>query len=87
MANDSILTIEILDLQANGGKHVVIDRVLGGTNSLDEAKRIGQRLLSLTEVESGRGGYRILNSDSKLLFAWPTNANPLKLVNLKMIPR
>jgi hypothetical protein len=86
MPTDGILTIEILDLQANGGKPLVVDRVIGGTNSLDEAKRIGQRLLSLTEVESGRGGFRILNADSKLLFAWPANANPLKLVNLKMIP-
>jgi protein O-GlcNAc transferase len=73
------LTIEILALGPEGP--IVHDRVIGGTTVLDEAKRIGERLLSRTEIAVGHGGYRILNSDSKLLFAWPTNANPLKKNN------
>ena len=76
MVDKRPLTIEILALGPEGP--IVHDRVIGGTTVLDEAKRIGERLLSRTEIAVGQGGYRILNSDSKLLFAWPTNANPLK---------
>jgi hypothetical protein len=76
MVDKRPLTIEILALGPEGP--IVHDRVIGGTTVLDEAKRIGERLLSRTEIAVGHGGYRILNSDSKLLFAWPTNANPLK---------
>jgi hypothetical protein len=42
------LTIEILG-KSNGNQPAVLDRVIGGTVYLDEAKRIGYHLLSITE--------------------------------------
>jgi hypothetical protein len=69
MANERHLTIEILAL---GLGALVVDRVTGGTVYFDEAKRIGQHLLSRTEVEVGRGGYRILNSGLRALYTWPS---------------
>jgi hypothetical protein len=44
-----------------------------GTSFLDEAKRIGERLLSRTEIAVGHGGYRILNSDLQVLYTWPSS--------------
>jgi hypothetical protein len=55
------LTIEILGLR--DGAPVVLDRVIGGSVSLDEAKRIGQRLLSIVDAETPPIGYRILSRD------------------------
>jgi hypothetical protein len=55
MVSERPLTIEILAL--GSGAPSVIDRVTGGTIYFDEAKRIGERLLSRTEVEVGYGGY------------------------------
>ena len=68
MANERRLTIEILALGPGGP--FVVDRVIGGTAYLDEAKRIGERLLSRTE-EVEHGGYRILSCDSEVLYTWP----------------
>ena len=51
---------------------IVRDRVIGGTFFVDEAKRIGERLLSRTEIAVGHGGYRILNSDLQVLYTWPS---------------
>jgi len=70
MVSERPLTIEILAL--GSGAPSVIDRVTGGTFYFDEAKRIGERLLSRTEVEVGYGGYRILNSDLRVLYTWPS---------------
>jgi len=70
MVSERPLTIEIFSPRVRGP--LVIDRVTGGTFYFDEAKRIGERLLSRTEVEVGYGGYRILNSDLRVLYTWPS---------------
>jgi len=54
MANDQPFAIEILDL--GRGEPVVVDRVTGATVYMEEAKRIGRHLLSLTGLEVGCGG-------------------------------
>jgi hypothetical protein len=74
------LTIEILALGSGGPS--VIDRVTGGTIYFDEAKRIGERLLSRTEVEVGYGGYRILKlrSSSALHLAFRRSCTNTQLV-------
>jgi hypothetical protein len=54
MTNERPLTIEILALVPGGP--LIVDRVTGGTIYFDEAKRIGERLLSRTEVEVRLGG-------------------------------
>jgi len=54
MANERPLTIEILALGPGGP--LVVDRVTGGTNYFDEAKRIGEHLLSRTELDAGYWG-------------------------------
>lgn len=56
MANDQPFTSEILDL--GRGEPVVVDRVNGATVYMEEAKRIGRHLLSLTGLEGGRGGIK-----------------------------
>ena len=70
MANERPLTIEILALGPGGP--LVVDRVTRGTNYFDEAKRIGEHLLSRTELDAGYRGYRILNSDLQVLYTWPS---------------
>ena len=62
------LTIEILGLK--GREPVVLDRVIGGTVFLDEAKRIGQHLLSIVAEETPPSGYRILSRDDELVYDW-----------------
>jgi hypothetical protein len=69
MVDKRPLTIEILALGSEGP--IVRDRVIGGTAFLDEAKQIGERLLSRTEIAVGHG-YRILNSDLQVLYTWPS---------------
>lgn len=59
------LTIEILGFE--GGQPVVLDRVIGGSAYLEEAKRIGQHLLSVSDAGTG---YCVLNHDHELIFAW-----------------
>jgi hypothetical protein len=71
MANHQPLTIEIIDL--GRGEPLVVDRVTGGTAYMEEAKRIGHHLLSVTALEGGCGGYRILSPDSELLYSWPAD--------------
>ena len=71
MASDRPFTVEILDL--GRGEPVVVDRVTGATAYMEEAKRIGRHLLSLTSIETGSGGYRVLSADSDLLYAWPSD--------------
>ena len=70
MVDKRPLTIEILALGPQGP--IVHDRVIGGTAVLDEAIRIGERLLSRTEIAVGHRGYRILNSDLQVLYTWPS---------------
>jgi hypothetical protein len=70
MVDKRPLTIEILALVPEGP--IVRDRVIGGTPFLDEAKRIGECLLSRTEIAVGHGGYRILSSDLQVLYTWPS---------------
>jgi hypothetical protein len=62
------LTIEILG--SKDGTPVVLDRVIGGSVNLDEAKRIGQRLLSIVEAETPAIGYRILSRDHDVIYDW-----------------
>jgi hypothetical protein len=70
MSQDQPLTIEILGLGPGGP--VIVDRVRGGSAYLDEAKRIGERLLSCSDIGGGPGGYRILTADLELLYSWPS---------------
>jgi hypothetical protein len=62
------LTIEIFGLK--DGVPVVLDRVVGGSVSLDEAKRIGRRLFSIVDAEARPDGYRILGHDHELIYDW-----------------
>jgi hypothetical protein len=73
MAQGQLLTIEILGLGPAGP--AVVDRVVGGSAYLDEAKLIGERLLSRTDLEGGSGGYRVLSADLELLYSWPPGDN------------
>jgi hypothetical protein len=68
------LTIEILAL--GPGNTQVVDRVTGATMFVEEAKRIGQRLLLVSDVEPSCGGYRILNSDHAVIYSWRADADP-----------
>jgi hypothetical protein len=67
------LTIEILAL-GPGGTHVV-DRVIGATLFVEEAKRIGQRLLLVSDIEPSLGGYLIMNSDDAVIYSWRADAD------------
>jgi hypothetical protein len=59
-------TIEILEFD---NEHlVVIDRVIGGTVYLDEAKRIGQHLLAIGDAGTCPRGYR--SHDHELVYTW-----------------
>ena len=62
------LTIEVFGLK--DGVPVVLDRVIGGSVSLDEAKRIGRRLFSIVDAEIPPGGFRILGHDHELIYDW-----------------
>ena len=61
------LTIEIFGLE--DGEPVILDRVVGATVYVNEAKRIGQRLLLKLDGETQPKGYRIL-SDYELIYTW-----------------
>ena len=61
------LTIEVFGLKDRNP--VVLDRVIGGSVSLDEAKRIGRRLFSIVDAEI-RQGFRILGHDHELIYDW-----------------
>ena len=60
------LTIEILGLK--DGTPVVIERVIGATLYLEEAKRIGQHLRSIADAEAAPTGYRILSHGHDLVY-------------------
>jgi hypothetical protein len=60
------LTIEILGLK--DGEAVVVERAIGATVYLEEAKRIGQHLLSIADVETPPTGYRILSHSHDLVY-------------------
>jgi hypothetical protein len=62
------LTIEIIG--SKDGNLVVLDRVIGGTVNVEEAKRIGRRLLFIADTEIRPDGYRILTDDHELIYAW-----------------
>jgi hypothetical protein len=71
------LTIEILGLK--DGAAVVVERVIGATVYLDEAKRIGQHLLSIADAEVALTGYRILSYSCDLVYdcevSWDEQSN------------
>jgi hypothetical protein len=70
MSDREPLTIEILG-GGEASNPVVVDRVIGGTVHLDEAKRIGRHLLSIADSAAVRPqGFRILGPGRKLLYAW-----------------
>ena len=61
-------TIEILEF---GDEHpLVLDRVIGGSAYLEEAKRIGQHLLSIVDAGTRPHGYRIFSKDHELVYIW-----------------
>ena len=62
------LTVEVFGLK--DGSPVVLDRVIGGSVSLDEAKRIGYRLFSIVDAETRPKGFRILGPDHELIYDW-----------------
>ena len=62
------LTIEVFGVK--DGEVVVLDRVIGGTLCVDEARRIGRRLLSKIDIETRPRGYRILSDEHELIYAW-----------------
>jgi hypothetical protein len=59
-------TVEILGLDRD--RPVVIDRVICGSVSFEEAKRIGQHLFSIADVGTHLLGYRVLRNNRKLVF-------------------
>jgi hypothetical protein len=81
MADRVPFTIEILGLDHD--RPVIVDRVIGGSMYFEEAKRIGQHLLSIADVETHPQGYRILTNDHELVYVWrpadnqeqPSNSN------------
>ena len=62
------LTIEILG--SINGTPAVLDRVIGGSVFLEEAKQIAQRLLARIEAETAPTGYRILSQEHNLVYGW-----------------
>jgi hypothetical protein len=74
MSDRAPLTIEIVGLEE--GRPVVLDRVIGGTVYLDEAKQIGQRLLSIIDTKKTRPeGYRVLTPDHEVVYVWHDTDN------------
>jgi hypothetical protein len=81
MADRVPFTIEILGLDHD--RPVIVDRVIGGSMYFEEAKRIGQHLLSIADAETHPHGYRILTNDHELVYVWrpadnqeqPSNSN------------
>jgi hypothetical protein len=62
------LTIEVLGLKE--GNLVVLDRVIGATVHVNEAKRIGRRLLAIVDTEIRPEGFRILSDDHEMIYVW-----------------
>jgi hypothetical protein len=61
------LTIEVLG-GSNGSQPAVLDRVIGATIDLNEAKRIGRHLVSITEGVPK--AFRVVSPAHQLLYEW-----------------
>jgi hypothetical protein len=68
MADKLPFTIEILDF--GDEPPLVLDQVIGGSAYLEEAKRIGQHLLSIVDAGTRPHGYRIFSKDRELVYTW-----------------
>ena len=68
MAGKLPFTIEILDF--GDEPPLILDRVIGGSVYLEEAKRIGQCLLAIVDDKTGPRGYRIVSRDHELVYTW-----------------
>jgi len=68
MADKLPFTVEILEF--GDERPVVLDRVIGASVYFEEAKRIGQHLLSIVDGGKGPRGYRVLSNDHKLVYTW-----------------
>ena len=69
MSDRKPLTIEVLG-GSNATHPVVLDRVIGGTVYLEEAKRIGYRLFEIVDGEIPPWGFRILSPLQQVLYEW-----------------
>jgi hypothetical protein len=67
------LTIEVLT-GSNGSRPAVLDRVIGGTVYLDEAKRIGHHLLTITDGTPK--AFRVVSQARQLLYEWHVADGP-----------
>ena len=61
-------TIEILG--SGHDSSVIVDRVIGGSVYFEEAKRIGQHLLSVVDTGTRPRGYRVLSHDQEVVYIW-----------------
>jgi hypothetical protein len=68
MADKLPFTIEILEFEDE--RPVVVDRVIGGSVYFEEAKRIGQHLLSIVDAGTRPHGYRVLSNNHELVYSW-----------------
>ena len=71
MTDKRPFTIEILEFDHE--RPVVLDRVIGGSVYLEEAKRIGRHLLSVVDAGTRPKGYRVFNHDHELVYTWQPN--------------
>ena len=67
------LTIEVL-AETSGSHAAGLDRVTGGTIDLDEAKRIGHHLLSITDGTPK--AFRVVSQAHELVYEWPNADEP-----------
>jgi len=74
MSEQQPFTIEILGLDHD--RLVIVDRVIGGSVYIEEAKRIGQGLLAITDAETHPYGYRVLTNDCRIVYVWPAEQDP-----------
>jgi hypothetical protein len=72
MVDREPLTIEVLG--GSGTQPAILDRVTGGTVDLNEAKRIGRHLVSITEGTPK--AFRVLGQAHQLLFEWHVANEP-----------
>jgi hypothetical protein len=68
MIDKQPFTIEVFGLDQD--RPAIVDRVIGGSVHFEEAKLIGQRLVSIADAETHPQGYRVLTSDCKLVYIW-----------------
>jgi hypothetical protein len=76
MADREPFTIEILGFDHDHA--VTVDRVIGGSRDLEEAKRIGHHLFCIADEGTRPEGYRVL-SDGREVFAWHSPTGSLSL--------